>query len=168
MSAAYPSSKILNREDARQRADDLKRAGRRLVTVNGAFDLLHAGHVAILQEARSQGDALFVGVNSDASIRQVKGPLRPIMPETERAELLAALACVDVVVLIQDREAGRAIIELVRPTVHVNGSEYGQPDAWAEYPWMVKHGVTGYVCTRRPAYATTEIIRKIQSLRECD
>ncbi len=164
MSAVIPSSKILNTEDARQRASDFKRAGRRLVTVNGAFDLLHTGHLTILQEARLQGDALFVGVNSDASVRQSKGPLRPIVPEIERAELLAALACVDIVVIIQDREAGHAIIELVRPEVHVNGSEYGRPEQWAEYPAMVTYGVAGYVCARRPAHATTDIIQKIQLL----
>lgn len=159
-------SKIIYREEAAARAAELRAAGKKLVTVNGSFDLLHAGHLVILEEAKGQGDVLFVGLNSDASVKQYKGPDRPIVPEAERARMLAALACVDYVTLINDPETAHVIIELVRPHVHVNGSEYGQPEQWVEYPTMCTYGVRGYVCQRRPALATTEIIAKIKSLQK--
>ncbi|MDP3685213.1 MAG: adenylyltransferase/cytidyltransferase family protein, partial [bacterium] len=157
--------KILAREEAARRAEELRRAGKRLVTVNGSFDLLHAGHLVILEEAKAQGDFLFVGMNSDASVRQNKGPERPIIPQEERAHMLAALACVDYVVVVDAVEAGRAIIEAVRPHIHVNGSEYGDPAQWIEHPVMEHYGVTGYVCRRRPGLATSDLIEKIQQMR---
>lgn len=158
------ASKIVTSAVAAQRASALRSSGQRLITVNGIFDLLHAGHVAILEEAKAQGDALFVGMNSDASVRRSKGPNRPIVPERERARMLAALGCVDYVVIIEETEAGAATLSLIRPHVHVNGSEYGPPERWVEYQAMQTYGVTGYVCTRRPSLATSDIIRKIQSL----
>lgn len=156
--------KILTREAAAKRAAALRAEGKQLVTVNGSFDLLHAGHLVILETAKARGDVLFVGLNSDASVRQYKGPDRPVVREQERAALLAALGCVDVVVLLDEPEAAAAIIELVRPHVHVNGSEYGPPEQWVEYPVMQRHGVAGYVCQRQPELATTDLIQKIQRL----
>ncbi len=157
-------TKIVTADTARQRAGELRGEGKRLVTVNGTFDLLHAGHLAILEEAKAQGDALFIGLNSDVSVKQYKGPDRPVIPEAQRAAMLAALACVDVVVLLDEPEAGGAIIALVRPHVHVNGSEYGPPEEWVEYPAMVTYGVRGHSCSRRAGLATTELIRKIREL----
>lgn len=157
--------KILTREEAARRAEELRRAGKRLVTVNGSFDLLHAGHLVILEEAKAQGDMLFVGMNSDASVQQNKGPERPIIPENSRAQMLAALACVDYVVVVDAVEAGGVLIEAVRPHVHVNGSEYGDPAQWVERPVMERYGVTGYVCHRRPGLATSDLIEKIQRVR---
>jgi len=159
------SSKILSREEAGGAAGEFRARGKRLVTVNGSFDLLHSGHLAILEEAKAQGDILFVGVNSDASVRRYKGSDRPIIPETERARMLAALSCVDYVVVIDELEAGAAIISLVRPVVHANGSEYGPPESWIEYPAMREYGTAGYLCSRRPALSTSDLIRKIQALR---
>lgn len=156
--------KTLTAAGAPQRAQEFRAEGRRLVTVNGAFDLFHAGHLVILEEAKAQGDLLFVGVNSDAAVRQYKGPGRPIIPEAERLQMLAALACVDFAVLVDAVEAGAAIVEMIRPHVHVNGSEYGPPERWAEYPTMQMYGVVGYTCQRRPALATTDLIRRIQAL----
>lgn len=159
-----PGQKIVSNEDAARRAVDLRAAGKRLVTVNGSFDLLHAGHLVILEEAKGQGDVLFVGLNSDGSVKQYKGPERPIVPEAQRARLLAALGCVDYVTLIDAPEAAAAILEIVRPHVHVNGSEYGPPEQWVEYPVLVKYVVSAHVCERQPALATTDLIRKIQTL----
>ncbi len=158
-------AKVMSREGAAQRARELRAAGKRLVTLNGSFDLLHAGHLVILEEAKAQGDILFVGLNTDASVRAYKGKGRPLVPEAERAQMLAALWCVDAVVLIDEPEAAAAIIDLVRPHVHVNGSEYGAPEQWVEYPMMQLYGVTGHVVQRRPALATTDLIQKIQALR---
>src|SRR5688572_31692184 len=94
--------RVLSSIDSAAFADSLRRDGQRIVFTNGVFDLLHPGHVRYLQAARSEGDALIVGVNSDRSVRANKGPSRPIIPENERAELLAALACVDAVVIFDE------------------------------------------------------------------
>ncbi len=97
--------------------------GRRLVFTNGCFDLLHVGHVRYLQAARAEGDALAVGLNADASVRALKGPGRPINPADERAEVLAALACVDYVTIFDEPRATRLLAE-VRPHVYVKGGDY--------------------------------------------
>ncbi|TSC73184.1 MAG: hypothetical protein G01um101438_207 [Parcubacteria group bacterium Gr01-1014_38] len=159
------TEKILTPAQALARAAELRTAGKKLVTVNGAFDLLHAGHLVILEEAKGQGDILFVGMNSDASVRQYKGPERPIIPQEERARMLVALACVDYVVIVDAVEAGASIIETVRPHVHANGAEYGNPAQWIEYPTMQRYGVTGVACRRQPGLATSDLIEKIQRLR---
>ena len=98
-------------------------AGRRIVFTNGVFDLLHPGHVRYLQAARAHGDLLIVGLNSDASVRRNKGPERPINPDTERAEIVAALACVDAVSIFDD-DTPAGIIRRVQPDVLVKGSDW--------------------------------------------
>src|SRR5437868_3019601 len=114
------------REAIAARAEALRSEGRRVVFTNGVFDILHVGHVRYLQAARALGDALLVGINSDASVRRLKGPARPINPENERAEVVAALACVDgVCVFGEDRPD--ALIEAVRPHVHAKGGDYVSP-----------------------------------------
>jgi rfaE bifunctional protein nucleotidyltransferase chain/domain len=104
-------------------AERLRREGRRVVLANGCFDLLHVGHVRYLREARTLGDVLFVGVNSDRAVRRLKGPGRPLMPEAERAEIVAALAAVDHVVVFDDDTADR-LVERLRPHVHAKGTDY--------------------------------------------
>lgn len=158
--------KVLSHDAAATCAAELRTVGRRIVTVNGSFDLLHAGHLTILEEAKAQGDVLFVGLNSDVSVKQYKSPDRPIVAEELRVRMLCALSCVDYVVVTDAVEAGAEIVRLVQPHVHVNGSEYGPPERWAEYPVIQELRVTPYVCQRRPALATSDIIRKIQGLRE--
>ncbi|HEY3451445.1 MAG TPA: adenylyltransferase/cytidyltransferase family protein [Myxococcales bacterium] len=100
-----------------------RRAGKTIALANGVFDLLHVGHVRYLQGARHLADVLVVAVNSDASTRAYKGPGRPVVPEAERAELVAALACVDHVVVF-DQPDVRALLHALRPDVHVKGSDY--------------------------------------------
>lgn len=100
-----------------------RKAGRRVVVTNGCFDLLHVGHIAYLEAARSQGDLLLIGVNSDASVAALKGPARPINPEADRARLLAALAAVDAVTIFPEKRAGN-FLERVRPDVWVKGGDY--------------------------------------------
>jgi len=102
---------------------EARAAGRRIVFTNGVFDLLHPGHVRYLQAARAHGDLLIVGLNSDASVRRNKGPERPINPETERAEIVAALACVDAVSIFDD-DTPADIIKRVQPDVLVKGSDW--------------------------------------------
>ena len=97
----------------------------RIVTVNGSFDVLHAGHLHILKEAKQQGDVLVVGLNSDASVRANKGPKRPVVPQAQRADMLLALRFVDYVHIF-DEPVPMVFIAAVRPDVHVNGAEYGE------------------------------------------
>ena len=115
--------RVLSLEDAGTFAASLHERGQRIVFTNGVFDLLHPGHVRYLQAARSEGDALIVGVNSDRSVRANKGPSRPIIPENERAELLAALACVDAVVIF-DEDTPADVIRRVQPDVLVKGADW--------------------------------------------
>jgi D-beta-D-heptose 7-phosphate kinase/D-beta-D-heptose 1-phosphate adenosyltransferase len=116
-------SQILTPSEAGAFADALRRDSRRVVFTNGVFDLLHPGHIRYLEAARREGDVLIVGINSDRSVRAIKGPSRPVMPEAERAETLAALACVDAVVVF-DEETPAEIIRLVRPDVLVKGADW--------------------------------------------
>lgn len=116
---------VITRSDVIAWAERLRGQGRTLVFTNGVFDLLHPGHVRYLREARRLGDAMVVAVNSDRSARaQHKGPGRPINPETERAELIAALACVDAVVIF-DEDTPLEIIRAVQPDVLAKGADWG-------------------------------------------
>jgi rfaE bifunctional protein nucleotidyltransferase chain/domain len=115
--------RILSRDEAAAYAESLRRAGRRVVFTNGVFDLLHPGHLRYLRQARQLGDALIVGLNADASVRRNKGPSRPITPGVERAELLAALECVDAVTLF-DEDTPAEIIRAVQPDVLVKGADW--------------------------------------------
>ena len=103
--------------------------GGRVVFTNGVFDLLHPGHVRYLQEARRLGDVLIVGVNSDRSVRAIKGPTRPLNPDRERAEVLLSLACVDAAVLF-DEDTPLRLIEAIQPDVLVKGSDWGAARSW--------------------------------------
>jgi D-beta-D-heptose 7-phosphate kinase/D-beta-D-heptose 1-phosphate adenosyltransferase len=115
--------KILSLEELRRDLAPDKRGRARVVFTNGCFDLLHVGHVRYLREARRMGDILVVGVNTDASVRRLKGPARPVQPEGDRAEILAGLACVDVVVLF-DEDTPLTVIEGLRPDVLVKGGDW--------------------------------------------
>ena len=139
----------------------LRTAGKSIVFTNGVFDLLHPGHVRYLQKARGLGGALIVGVNSDRSVRAIKGPARPITPEPERAETLAALSCVDGVVIFDD-DTPHAIISVIQPDVLVKG------DDWAENEIVGRDLVEargGRVVRTKiePGYSTTAIIEKIRT-----
>ena len=112
-------------EDLLRERAEWKRDGRRVVLTNGCFDLLHPGHVALLERARAEGDLLVVAINSDASVRALKGPARPLLPETERAEALRALEAVDRVV-VYDQPTPLELIERVRPDVLVKGADWAQ------------------------------------------
>jgi rfaE bifunctional protein nucleotidyltransferase chain/domain len=114
-------------EGAVRLATALHRAGGTVVFTNGVFDILHPGHVRYLRAARALGDALIVGVNSDRSVRANKGPQRPINPESERAEVLAALQCVDRAVIF-DEETPHALISRIQPDVLVKGADWGEYD----------------------------------------
>ena len=108
--------------------EDLKGKGKRIVFTNGCFDLLHVGHIRYLEEAKSLGDVLVVGVNSDDSVRSLKGPKRPIVPEGERAEILSGLGCVDYVTLFDEPDP-LALISLLKPHILVKGGDWTKETA---------------------------------------
>jgi D-glycero-beta-D-manno-heptose 1-phosphate adenylyltransferase len=141
----------------------LRAAGKRIVFTNGVFDLLHPGHVRYLQHARSLGDALVVGVNSDRSVRAIKGPERPIAPENERAEVLAALACVDAVAVF-DEDTPQEIIAALQPDVLVKGADWAA-DAIVGRDIVEARGGRVARVEVVPGYSTTGIIAKIRALR---
>ena len=151
---------ILTIEEAILRFGREKRNGRRVVFTNGCFDLLHPGHIGSLEQARALGDALIVGLNSDASVRQLKGPGRPVLPERERAEILAALECVDAVVIF-DAPTPRELIARLLPDVLVKGGDWpgdqivGREEVEAAGGRVVSIPVV-------PGHSTTEILRKIR------
>jgi rfaE bifunctional protein nucleotidyltransferase chain/domain len=115
--------KIIKREALKEKVQALKRAGKSIVFTNGCFDFLHVGHVRYLKAAKAQGDVLVVGLNSDGSVRQIKGPRRPVVPEDERAEILASLACVDFVTLFDEPDPAM-LIRFLMPDVLVKGADW--------------------------------------------
>jgi rfaE bifunctional protein nucleotidyltransferase chain/domain len=142
--------------------------GKSVVWSNGCFDLLHVGHIRGLQEARSLGDVLVVGVNSDASVRKLKGPGRPIVPEAERAEVLAALECVEYVVIFGE-DTPREIIGRVQPDIHCKGADYAPPSTRPIPEAEVVHSYGGRIAflTFTPGISTTDIVQRIeQTLRK--
>jgi rfaE bifunctional protein nucleotidyltransferase chain/domain len=115
--------KILSRDELQERVAEWRRAGDSVTLTNGCFDVLHVGHVRYLRAARELGGKIVVAVNSDASVRGLKGEGRPVMPAEERAEILAALADVDAIVIFPEKDV-RAIIREIRPDFHAKGTDY--------------------------------------------
>lgn len=129
-----------------------------VVFTNGCFDLLHVGHVRYLQEAKAQGKKLVVGVNSDASVRVLKGPTRPIQNENDRAEILAALGCVDYVVIFTE-ETPEKLIQSVRPAVLVKGGDW-KPETIVGAPFVMSYGGQVKSLQFVDGKSTTKIIEK--------
>lgn len=135
--------------------------GGRVVFTNGVFDLLHPGHVRYLQEARRLGDLLVVGINSDRSVRAIKEPGRPLNPEDERAEVLLALACVDVAVVFDD-DTPHALIELIQPDVLVKGADWG-PAAIVGREAVEARGGRVVRVELAEGYSTTSLIQRVRT-----
>jgi rfaE bifunctional protein nucleotidyltransferase chain/domain len=157
------SGAILSLHDAILQFGPGKRNGRRVVFTNGCFDLLHPGHIETLYKARNLGDALVVGINSDRSVHEMKGPGRPILPEHERAEILAALDCIDAVVIF-DEPTPREIISALLPDVLVKGGDWasdqivGREEVEAAGGQVVSIPVVA-------GYSTSAMVQKIQELK---
>ena len=137
----------------------MRQQGQSVVFTNGCFDLLHRGHVEYLEAARALGDALIVAVNSDRSVRTLKGPTRPITPADDRAHVLAALACVDYVVEFDDDTAER-IVQQLRPDVYVKGGDYAQ-DEPLEAPIVRAYGGSVRILPFTSGYSTTDLVQRI-------
>jgi D-beta-D-heptose 7-phosphate kinase/D-beta-D-heptose 1-phosphate adenosyltransferase len=149
------------RGEAAAFAAGLRAVGKRVVFTNGVFDLLHPGHVRYLRHARALGDALLVGINSDRSVRANKGAARPITPQDERAEILAALACVDGVVIF-DEETPHDVIAAVQPDVLVKGADWAE-DAIVGRDIVEGRGGRVVRVAIEPGYSTTAIVERIRS-----
>jgi D-beta-D-heptose 7-phosphate kinase/D-beta-D-heptose 1-phosphate adenosyltransferase len=152
-------NKILEREVLRETVQSLKKAGKKIAFTNGCFELLHVGHVQYLQAARAEGDILVVGVNSDHSVRQIKGPRRPVVPENERAEVLASLACVDFVSLFDEPDP-LEIIRSLLPDVLVKGADWAK-DAIVGRDIVEANGGRVVRIPLTQGASTTSIIEKI-------
>jgi D-beta-D-heptose 7-phosphate kinase/D-beta-D-heptose 1-phosphate adenosyltransferase len=154
--------RLVERSQLAKLSAGLKAEGRKVVTLNGSFDLMHAGHLHILEEARKQGDVLIVGLNSDASIRRYKGPDRPIIPQDYRARMLLALRTVDYVHIFDETEP-MPFLEQVKPHVHVNGSEYGAD--CIEAPTVKAHGGSIHIVEKIPGLSTSDILARIRAAK---
>jgi len=154
--------KLVDLESAQAQAALLRRQGRRLVLTNGCFDLLHPGHIVHLQQARDVGDALLVALNSDRSVREIKGPLRPVYDETQRVLALSALQCVDYVLIFDEPEA-LGVIEQVRPDLYVKGGDYTLDSLnQAERALLQRLGVEIRLLPQVENFSTTNVIHRVQ------
>jgi len=151
------NSKILERQQLRSCVEQWRRAGERIVLANGNFDLLHVGHVRYLRGAKALGGKLVVAVNSDESVRALKGEGRPIMPEQERSEIVAALADVDAVVVFPELDA-RGLIREIRPDIQAKGTDY-TADSVPERDAVAEYGGQVAIVGDPKDHSTSEIIR---------
>ena len=160
----HARGKILSRDELRQRVEEWRSVGERVTLANGNFDLLHVGHVRYLHGAKALGGKLVVAINSDESVRALKGEGRPVMPEDERAEIVAALADVDAVVIFPELDV-RAIIREIRPDVQVKGTDY-TADSVPERDAVVAYGGRVEIVGDPKDHSTSEIIRSRLSPRK--
>ena len=153
---------VLTRADACRFVAEQRASGKTIVFTNGVFDLLHVGHLRYLQHARGLGDALLVGVNSDRSVRAIKGPGRPITSEAERVEVLEALACVDGVVIF-DEDTPHDLIAALQPDVLVKGADWAV-DAIVGRDIVEARGGRVVRVAIEPGHSTTEMVHRIRRL----
>ena len=137
----------------------LKAEGKKIVTTNGCFDLLHVGHVRFLKAARALGDVLIVGMNTDASVSKLKGEKRPVQREDDRAEILSSLACVDYVCLFAE-DTPVELLKLIKPAVHAKGADY-KPSDLAETPIVEAGGGKMAIIDLVPGRSTTNIVNRL-------
>ncbi len=157
----FAQKKIVDPTEIEEIVAKLRAESKTIVTLNGSFDLLHAGHLQIIHEAKKQGDVLLMALNTDASIQGYKSPNRPIIPLQYRLEMISALEDVDYVTSFSELDP-REFLAKVKPDVHVNGSEYGEN--CIEAPLVREHGGRIHIVSLVPGLSTSTIIKKIQSL----
>jgi rfaE bifunctional protein nucleotidyltransferase chain/domain len=159
-------AKIVTTDELAKRAEEMRAGGKKLVVTNGCFDLLHAGHVRYLQAARSLGDALAVGVNGDRAVKELKGPGRPINKEHDRAEVLAALECVDFVAVFQETRATDFLLK-VRPAIYAKGGDYSAETLNAEERAVLeKIGAQILIIPFEKGYSTSKLLERISGACE--
>jgi rfaE bifunctional protein nucleotidyltransferase chain/domain len=157
------SARVVAREEITSVVERLRRVGKQIVFTNGVFDLLHPGHVRYLRQARALGDVLIVGVNADESVRRNKGPERPLTPEHERAEILAALDCVEAVVVFGE-DTPDAIIKAVQPDILVKGADWPADQIVGRNTVEARGGRVVRMPVER-GYSTTSIVERIRATR---
>ncbi len=155
------TSRILARQDLARVADELRTAGKRIVVTNGCFDILHVGHVRVLDAARQLGDVLIVGLNSDESVRKLKGPTRPVNSEMDRAEVLANLRSVDFVTVFTEDTADE-LLKAIKPDIYAKGADY-TVSSLPETKTVESFGGQIRLLELVPGKSTTNIVGKIQS-----
>ena len=156
-----PMGKIKTAKEVGAIAESLRKGGRKIVTTNGVFDILHLGHITYLQKARELGDVLIVGVNSDASVKRIKGPKRPLNDELSRAACLASLECVDYVVVFNEDDPIN-LLSNIKPHIHVKGGDYkGKEDSIVEKGLVERDGGKIVLVEMVKGYSTSSLIRKI-------
>lgn len=153
-------SKIADLDAVVERVRGARGHGKSIALANGVFDLLHVGHVRYLQAARELADVLVVAVNSDASTRSYKGPGRPVVNEAERAELVAALACVDHVLVFDDGDV-RRVLRALKPDVHVKGTDY-TPESVPERDEVLAYGGRVAIAGDPKDHSSTEMLRRLK------
>jgi rfaE bifunctional protein nucleotidyltransferase chain/domain len=154
--------KIIAAEQARALGKEMSENGRKLVFTNGCFDLLHVGHVRYLQAARALGDALLVAINGDESVRALKGEGRPLNRAEDRAEVIAALECVDHVVIFPDVRATQ-LLEIVRPAIYVKGGDYTEDTLHAdERAALERIGTDIRILPFEAGHSTSGLLEKIK------
>src|SRR5215469_7767126 len=155
------SQKIVKLEDLRSRCENLRSAGKNIVATNGCFDLLHVGHVRYLEAARALGDLLIVGLNGDLSVHALQGVGRPITTEVDRAEILAALECVDLVTILPEIRATK-FLDAARPAIYVKGGDYTAGSLDQEELTILKEiGAAIRLIRFERGYSTSGLIKKI-------
>lgn len=152
--------KVVQRGQLAEILKDARNQGRVVVSTNGCFDILHVGHIRILQQSRALGDLLVVGINSDESVKRLKGPTRPINNQADRAEVLAALGCVDFVTVF-DEDTPVEFLHEAQPNIHVKGSDY-KPSDLAETPVVESYGGRVEILALVPGRSTTSLVEKIR------
>jgi len=152
----FPTSKLKSFEEIEKIVNELKQQNKTIVTLNGTFDILHKGHEKIIKEAKAQGDVLIIGLNSDSSVKQNKGPDRPINKEQERAKMLANFKEVDYITIFNETTPIK-LLEMIKPNIHVNGEEYGENCIEAET--VKKHGGRIHIVKLIKGLSTTNIIK---------
>ncbi len=162
ISPSETKNKLLLPSEVAARAREIKGSGKTIATLNGSFDLLHVGHLFILEEAAAQADILIVGLNTDASIGAYKSKDRPIVPLENRLKMIAALECVDHVTYF-DETTPHTFIKAVHPDVHINGSEYGK--ACIEADLVRQLGAKLHIVELVPGFSTSDLIKRIKA---CD
>ena len=154
-------TKIIDMDELAARAEVLRAAGKKLVVTNGCFDLLHVGHVRYLQAARTLGDLLAVGLNGDRSVRELKGNGRPITAESDRAEVLAALQCVDLVTIFPQTRATQ-FIAAIKPAIYVKGGDYSSETLDEEERAVLKEvGAEIRIIPFESGYSTSRLLEQI-------
>ncbi len=152
--------KIVAREQLREKVAEHKRNGQRVVFANGCFDTLHVGHIRYLEGARREGDVLVVGVNADSSVCQLKGAGRPILDEKARTQLVAALRCVDYVVLFTEANV-EALLEDLRPDIHAKGTDY-TAETVPERAAAIRLGIRVAIVGDPKDHSTRELLESIR------